>query len=51
MMPFINKHSLLSATNTMNEFGGSEIFILFIVALIFGLGIYTLLKFKKNKNF
>jgi hypothetical protein len=42
---------LLTATNTMNDFGGSEIFILFIVALIFGLGIYTLLKFKKNKNF
>lgn len=48
---YINKHSLLTATNTMNEFGGSEIFILFIVALIFGLGIYTLLKFKKNKDF
>ena len=43
--------TLLTATNTMNEFGGSEVFILCIVALIFGLGIYTLLKFKKNKNF
>lgn len=35
----------------MYEFGGSEIFILLIVALIFALGIYTLLKFRKNKNF
>lgn len=42
---------LIAAENTMYEFGGSEIFILFIVALIFGLGIYTLLKFRKNKNF
>ncbi len=43
--------TLLAAENTMNEFGGSEIFIVFIVALIFGLGIYTLLKFRKNKDF
>ena len=50
-MSFTNKHNLLTATETMNEFGGSEIFILIIVALIFGFGIYTLLKFKKNKNF
>ena len=50
-MRYTNKHNLLSATETMNEFGGSEIFILIIVALIGGLGIYTLLKFKKNKKF
>ena len=50
-MLHLNNHSLLSSTNTMNEFGGSEIFIVIIVALVFGLGIYTLLKFKKNKNF
>ena len=43
--------TLLTAENTMNEFGGSEIFILLVVALIFGLGIYTLLKFRKNKDF
>lgn len=47
----LNSHILLAAENTMNEFGGSEIFIVFIVALIFGLGIYTLLKFRKNKDF
>jgi len=35
----------------MYEFGGSEIFILLLVAFIFGLGIYTLRKFMKNKNF
>ncbi len=35
----------------MSEFGGSDYFVLFIVALIFGLGIYTLLKFRKNKDF
>jgi len=46
-----NSNTLLSATNAMNEFGGSEIFIVIVVALIFGLGIYTLLKFRKNKNF
>jgi hypothetical protein len=50
-MLHLNNHSLLSATNTMNEFGASEIFIVIVVALIFGLGIYTLLKFRKNKNF
>jgi hypothetical protein len=42
---------LLSNVNKMYEFGGSEIFILLIVTLIFGLGIYTLRKFMKNKNF
>lgn len=42
---------LLAVENNMYEFGGSEIFILIIVALVFGLGIYTLLKFRKNKNF
>jgi heme/copper-type cytochrome/quinol oxidase subunit 2 len=42
---------LLTVENKMYEFGGSEIFVLFIVALVFGLGIYTLLKFRKNKNF
>ena len=50
-MPYTSNNTLLSATNTMNEFGGSEIFILLIVALIFSFGIYTLLKFRKNKNF
>ena len=35
----------------MYEFGGSELFIVLLVAAVFGLGIYTLLKFKKNKNF
>lgn len=35
----------------MYEIGGSEVFILVIVALVFALGIYTLLKFRKNKNF
>jgi LPXTG-motif cell wall-anchored protein len=42
---------LLTAENSMYQTGGSEIFILLIVGLIFGLGIYTLLKFRKNKNF
>jgi len=42
---------LLAVENNMYEFGGSEIFILVIVAIIFALGIYTLLKFRKNKNF
>ncbi len=42
---------LLAAENSMYEVGASDYFILFIVALIFGIGIYTLLKFKKNKNF
>ena len=42
---------LLSAQNNMSEFGGSDYFILLIVAFIFGLGIYTLLKFRKNKDF
>jgi len=42
---------LLAAENTMGEFGGSDYFILLIVAFIFGLGIYTLLKFRKNKDF
>jgi hypothetical protein len=46
-----NSKFLISSQNTMNEFGGSEIFIVLIVALIFGLGIYTLLKFRKNKDF
>jgi hypothetical protein len=35
----------------MYEFGGGEIFIIILVALGFGLGIYTLRKFMKNKNF
>ncbi|HWY38618.1 MAG TPA: hypothetical protein VNY73_08675 [Bacteroidia bacterium] len=42
---------LLAVENKMYEFGGSEIFVVFIVAAIFALGIYTLLKFRKNKNF
>jgi len=44
-----NSKFLISSVNTMNEFGGSEIFILLVVAIIFGLGIYTLLKFRKIK--
>lgn len=42
---------LLAAENKMYDFGGSEIFIVLIVAIVFGLGIYTLLKFRKNKDF
>lgn len=42
---------LLAAENTMYEIGGSEIFIIALIAVIFALGIYTLLKFRKNKNF
>ncbi len=42
---------LLAVENKMYDFGWSEIFVLLIVAIIFGLGIYTLLKFRKNKNF
>lgn len=42
---------LLAVENKMYEFGGSEIFILLIVAIVFGLGIYTLLKFRKSKDF
>ena len=42
---------LLSAENSMNEFGGGDLFILCIVAIVFGLGIYTLVKFRKNKDF
>ena len=45
------KTNLLAAETGMYEFGGSEIFIIVIVALVFGLGIYTLVKFRKNKNF
>ena len=48
---YLNTHILLSAENTMNEFGGSEIFIILVVTFIFGLGIYALLKFRKNKDF
>jgi len=42
---------LLKAATDISEFGASEIFILAIVVIIFALGIYTLLKFRKNKNF
>jgi hypothetical protein len=42
---------LLAAENTMYEMGGSEIFILLIVAIVFGLGIYTLVRFRKSKDF
>lgn len=42
---------ILAAENKMYDFGGSEIFVIAIVAIVFGLGIYTLLKFRKNKNF
>lgn len=42
---------LLSAESNMYDFGLSEVLVIFIVALFFGLGIFTLLKFRKNKNF
>jgi len=42
---------LLRAATDISEFGASEIFIVAIVAIVFALGIYTLLKFRKNKNF
>jgi hypothetical protein len=45
------KTILLAAATNISEFGGSEIFILFVIAIIFTLGIYTLVKFRKNKNF
>lgn len=34
----------------MYEFGGSELFILLLVVAVFALGVYTLIKFRKNKN-
>jgi hypothetical protein len=45
------KTILLAAATNISDFGGSELFILFIIAIIFSLGIYTLVKFRKNKNF
>ncbi|MHB8262115.1 MAG: hypothetical protein ACYDCN_17110 [Bacteroidia bacterium] len=45
----ITHNLLLSAENSMNEFGASEVFIVCVVALIFALGVYTLLKFRKMK--
>lgn len=42
---------LLSNENTMYDLGLSEIFIIAFVVVVFGLGIYTLRKFLKNKNF
>ena len=51
MIPASGLPVLLSAENSMNDFGASEIFILLVIVLIFALGIYTLLKFRKNKNF
>jgi hypothetical protein len=45
-------HTLfLRAENNMYEFGGSDLFILLVVVAVFILGIYTLVKFRKNKNF
>lgn len=35
----------------MYEFGLSDFFIVLVVALFFAIGVYTLLKFKKNKDF
>lgn len=35
----------------MFEIGPGEIFILLLIGGIFSLGVYTLLKFRKNKNF
>jgi len=37
--------------DNMYEFGLSEFFVLAIVIIIFCLGIYTLVKFMKNKDF
>lgn len=37
--------------DNMYEFGLSEFFVLTIVIIIFCLGIYTLVKFMKNKDF
>lgn len=42
---------LLAVENKMYDFGGSEIFVILIVACVFGLGIYTLVKFRKSKDF
>lgn len=47
----LDSQSVLSAEDSMNEFGASDVFIICIVSLIFIVGIYTLLKFRKNKNF
>ena len=35
----------------MYETGPGDIFVVIFIAVIFILGIYTLLKFRKNKNF
>ena len=51
MFQISNSYILLSAQENMHEFGGSDYFVLLIVALIFALGVYTLLKFRKNKDF
>jgi hypothetical protein len=37
--------------DNMYEFGLSEFFVLFIVIVVFCVGIYTLIKFMKNKDF
>lgn len=37
--------------DTMYEFGLSEFFVITIVALIFFIGVYTLIKFFKSKDF
>ncbi|MGZ3863254.1 MAG: hypothetical protein ACXVPN_12605 [Bacteroidia bacterium] len=41
---------LLAAENNMYTLGGGEIFIIALVACVFALGIYTLVKFRKSKN-
>ena len=35
----------------MYKIGGGDIFVLIFVAGIFTFGVYTLLKFRKNKDF
>jgi hypothetical protein len=42
---------LLRASTDISEFGASEIFVVAVVVVILAAGIYTLLKFRKNKNF
>ncbi len=42
---------LLRNENSMYDIGLSEMIIVLFIALVFVLGIYTLRKFLKNKNF
>ena len=42
---------LLSNENSMYDIGISEVFIIAFVVIVFALGIYTLRKFLKNKDF